>query len=610
MIFPRTKFLNRQSCRPTKAISMKPRLWEHIVFGFALCLLAWGAGSAFADVSRAIQERYRGNYVNKALFLKIPVFSERQYVQISGQSFRHDPALARTPRYKVGDQLRVLGIDFGGEEIKFKLGEIAGAGTVELVFRFDTQLQENFPNSGVFDAALAATFTEGLKYTEIEDAKRTYVEQEFDRAARDIAGTAGTNRDAVLKYVAPKLPAYQEAMQDIEALQNRNQELGKQISQAQAENKKLEAESKSQQAEISKLRGQVAGLQEKIESSSSQLTRLGDDLRSARGVSQNYQRELNNLQRSLRIRIDPNRDLAAQIAEVGQGMMKIQKESEDLQAANGSLRSNLQKAQGDNARLTGENQDLKTSVRQKDDTIRALTSKEDSLARQYFLLRQQKDNLENIVLSVASLNTRVMDETSDNGVFSRTVNVYLGNVPLGSFEWRFPGHLSADQGGTGEAVFSRDSIDYVKVTPAERRILQSLGERWKLRVNLDSRSESLQIQPDKPEAIQEISERDSGSWRWRLLNRGGEDSRIILSAQLVNKNGDDLPLFRTEQLLESSNLVRQARGYLQPVPLVLGVVLGCLLMGIAGLFRRSRHPGYDKGGAPPQPPAYGGRKQL
>ena len=575
-----------------------------------MCLLAWGAASAFADVSRVIQERYRSNYVNKALFLKIPIFSERQYVQISGQTFRHDPPNARAPRYKVGDQLRVLGIDFGGEEIKFKLGEIAGTGTVELIFRFDTQLLEDFPNSGVFDAALGATFTEGLKYTEIEDAKRTYVEQEFDRAAREIAGIAGTNRDAVLKYVAPKLPAYQEAMQNIEALQNRNQELGKQISQAQAENRKLENESRSQQAEISRLRIQVTSLQEKIESSSSQLTKLGDDLRSARGVSQNYLRELNNLQRSLRIRIDPNRDLASQIAELGQGMMKIQKENEDLQAENGSLRSNLQKARTDNTQLTGENEDLKTSIRQKDETIRALTSKEDSLARQYFLLRQQKDNLENIALSVASLNTRVTDETSEDGILSRTVNVYLGNVPLGSFEWRFPGHLNANQGGSGEAVFSRESIDYVKVTPAERRILQSLGERWKLRVNLVSRSESLQVQPDKADGLQEISERDSASWRWQLVNRGGEDSRFFLSAQLVNKNGDDLPLLQTEQLLESSNLVRQARGYLQTVPLVLGVVLGCLLMGIAGLFRRSRHPHHEKGGSPPQPPAYGGRKQL
>ena len=589
---------------------MKTRLLEHVAVRFALCLLALGAGAAFADVSRVIQERYRSNYVNKALFLKIPIFSEKQYVQIAGQTIRHDPALARTPRYKVGDQLRVLGIDFGGEEIKFKLGEIAGTGTVKLIFRFDAQLQENFPNSGIFDAALAATFTEGLKYTEVEDAKRIYIEQEFDRAAREIAGIAGTNRDAVLKYVAPKLPAYQDAMQEIEALQNRNQDLGKQVSQAQAENKKLENESKSQQADISRLRGQVTGLQDKIENSSSQLAKLGDDLRSARGVSQNYQRELNNLQRSLKIRIDPNRDLASQIAELGQGMMKIQKDNEDLQAENGSLQSNLQKARTDNTRLTGENQDLKTSVRQKDETIRALTSKEDSLARQYFLLKQQKDNLENITLSIESLNTRVTDEASQSGTRSRKLGIYLGNVPLGSFEWRFPGYLNADQEGSGEAVFSRESIDYVKVNQDERRILQSLGERWKLRVSLVARTDSLEIQADKSDGLQEVSERDSASWRWRIVNRGGEDSRVFLSAQLVNANGDDLPLLQTEQLLESSNLVRQARGYLQPVPLVLGVVLGCLLMGIAGLFRRSRHPAYGRGGSPPQSPTYGGRKQL
>ena len=589
---------------------MKPRRSPLRNVLLATCLLAWGGSSyPFAGVSRVIQERYRASYENKALFLKVPVFAEKQYVYISGQSFRHDLTLAGTPRYKVGDQLRVLGLDFGGDEIKFKLGAITGAGMVELIFKFDTPLQENFPNSGVFDKALGATFTEGLKYTDLDEAKRVYVEQEFDRAARDIATTSGTNRDTVLKYVAPLLPAYQDATREIETLQNRNQELSKQIEKSQAENRKLESDSRNQQGEITRLRGQAASLQEKIDNSTSQLLKLGDDLRSAKGVSQSYQRELTNLQRSLKIKTDPGRDLATQIAELGQAMQKTQKENDDLQGENGSLRTSLEKEQADNARLVGENQDLKNSGRQKDDTIKTLTSNENSLAHQYFLLKQTKDNLENVALSIANLSSRVVEEKTEGGIQSSKINAYLGNILLGSFEWRVPERLNANDEKGVEAYFATESIDNVRLTSAERHILQSLGERLKLRVNLISRSDSLEVKPEKEGPLQEIGERDRAVWRWRITNRGARDGRLLLAAQLVNNNGDEIPLIQQEQVVSSSNLVRQVRNYLQPISLALGAVVGVLLACITGLFRRVRQ-GSPLKQPPTTEPPYAGRKQL
>jgi peptidoglycan hydrolase CwlO-like protein len=589
---------------------MKSRHSQSKIVLLVACLLAWGASSAYAGVSRVIQERYRKNYENKALFLKIPIFSEKRYVYIIGQSFRNDLTPAGTsPRFKVGDQLRVLGLDFGGDEIKFKLGVIAGPTTVELVFKFDGPLQENFPNSGVFDKALAATFTEGLKYTDLDDAKRTYIEQEFDRVTREIATSSGTNRDTVLKYVAPQLPAYQDALHEIENLQNKNQELSKQVAQGQAENRKLDLESKNQQAEIVRLRNQTKSLQEKIDSSTSQLLKLNEDLLSAKGVSQSYQRELANLERSLKIRVDPNRDLASQIAGLGQVMQRIQKENDDLQGENASLRSYLEKEQADNVKLSGENQDLKNSVRQKDDTIKTLTSKEDSLARQYFLLKQTKDNLENVALSVSNLNTHVMEEKTEGGVQFGKIDAYLGDILLGSFEWRLPERMNSNQEKDGEASFSTESIDYIRVTPTERQIRQSLGERLKLRVSLVSRSDSMEVKPEKESTLQEVGERDRATWRWRILNRGTMDSRLLVTAQLVNKNGDAIPLIQAEELIASSNLVRQVRNYLQPIPLTLGAVLGSLLVCIAGLFRRVSHAGPARDQSLLEMPP-GGRKQL
>jgi hypothetical protein len=338
------------------------------------------------------------------------------------------------------------------------------------------------------------------------------------------------------------------------------------------------------------------------------LTRLGDDLRSAKGVSQTYQRELANLQRSLKIKVDASRDLAVQIAELGQVMQRIQKDNGDLQAENGTLHADLEKAQSEGAKLADEVLDLQNSVRQKEDTIKTLTSKEDSLAHQYLLLKQAKDNLENITLAVANLTTRIVEEKNEGGVQAGKLNAFLGNNLLGSFTWRLPERLDADKEADAEVQFDSESIDNVRLTAAERRIRQSLGERLKWRVSLVSAGDGMEINPEKQESLQEVGERDRAAWRWRLANRGAQDSQLLLSVRLVNKNGDEIPLTQTERVVLSSNLVRQVRNYLQPISLSVGAVLGALLMLVTGLFRRVKHSGPAKD--PTIARTFHGKKQL
>jgi predicted nuclease with TOPRIM domain len=550
-----------------------------------LALLAVQLG--FAGVSRAIQERYRRNYENKALFLKIPVFSEKQYVYISGQSIRADQGTG-TARYKVGDQLRVVGIDFGGDEIKFKMGAIAGPSVIEVIFKFDSSLQDAFPNSDVFDRALQATFTEGLKYTDLEDAKRSYVEDQFERTVREMATAAGSSRETVLKNIAPHLPAYQDALRDIENLKGRNQDISTQLSQSQSENRRLETELRSQTGEVSRLRSANTTLQEKIDSSTSQLSKLGDELRNARGLTQGYQKELANLQRSLNIKIDASRELAQQIAELGQAMRKLQKDNENLESQIGNLRTDLEAQQSANTKLSRENDDLKASNRQMKETIDTLTSKEDSLARQYIDLKKVKESLEDIALSVDNLSTRVVEDKTEGGMAFGKVNVSLKNIPLGALDWQIPSNLSPDEELSAEVNFTTESIDYVKVSPDERHILRSLGDRMRVKVRLSSPAETMEVKPEKGETQQEVGERDRATWHWRIHNSGTQDTRLILTLHLVNKNSDEVPVFQNEHLVMSSSVVRKVRNYLQPVPIVTGIIVGFLLFGILGIFRRGR----------------------
>jgi predicted nuclease with TOPRIM domain len=559
------------------------------VHGFLLTfLLAFiSLQPLFGGVSRSIQDKYKRGYENKALFLNIPVFAEKQYVYITGKTFRAEQGTG-TPRFKVGDQLRVLGVDFGGDEIRFRMGAISSAAMVEIVFKFDGNLQETFPNSGVFDQTLQSTFTEGLKYSDLEDAKRKYIEDQFNRSVREIADSADTGREVVLKNVAPLVPAYEEATREIENLKGRYQDVSSQLNAAQAENRRLDAELKNQQAEVARLRSANTSLQEKMDSSAFQLSKLGEELRNARGITQGYQRELANLQRSLNLKVDSNRDLATQIGDLAQALRKLQKDNAGLDAQLTSMRASLEAQQTANAKLSRDNDDLKSSNRQMNETIRTLTSKEDSLARQYIDLRKNKENLENITMSVAALNTRIVDERSEKGVRYEKVEVYVGNILLGVVDWQLPVQLNLQEQYRAEAGFSMESIDYVKIGSDERHILRSLGERIKIGIKLVSLSPTLDIQSDKGEATQTVGERDRATWHWNIINRGMQDGRLLLTVQLINGNSDSIPLLHEEQMVISSNVVRQVRTYLQPIPLVAGMVIGFVLFGIVGIFRRAK----------------------
>lgn len=579
------------------------KIWE--LRNRILCLtliLITGAIFGFAGVSREIQGQYKKQYENKAMFLKIPVYSEKQMIYITGQSFRVDSG-AGAPRYKVGDQLRVLALDFGGDEIKVRLAGIATAGFVDLGFKFDGNLQESFPNKDVFDRALRATLTEGLRYTDIDDAKTSFIQEQFDRAVREIATSASINKETVLKTIAPQIPDYKDAQRDIESLRNRLQDTSAQLSLSQSENRKLESDSRAQQAELSRLKTANGALQDKLESYNSQLSKLGDEVRDAKGSAQGYQKELANLQRSLNLRVDSSRDLTAQITDIGQALKKLQKDNESISGQMNSLRTNLDAQKAANARLVGDNEELKTGNRNLQNKIADLTSKGDSLIKRYYDLGNEKEKLEDYAQTFNALHTRVVEEKREDGVHEGKANVYLKNVLLGVLGWSIPAYVNRGESGSAEASFSAESIDYVRVTPEERHILKSsLGEKLKIRLDLAPDSESMEIKPDRDQQTRDVGERDRSTWKWSITNRTAQDARLILSARLINKNSNEVSFFQQEQPITSSNLVRRVRGYLQPIPVGAGIIVGFLLFGIVGIFRRPKNRN-DHRSAPPEKPS-------
>ena len=111
--------------------------------------------------------------------------------------------------------------------------------------------------------------------------------------------------------------------------------------------------------------------------------------------------------------------------------------------------------------------------------------------------------------------------------------------------------------------------------------------------------------------MQEIGERERAAWRWSILNRGTQDTRLQLNLYLVNKNSDEVPVLKEEHLVLSSSVVRQFRNYLQPIPMGLGALIGFLLFAIVGAFRKGKKPHLPHPAArPSESSPYVGQKQL
>jgi hypothetical protein len=161
-----------------------------------------------AGISRTLQDGYRRRYQNKAMFLKVPIFSERHIIPV-GSRLRHRRPGA--PRFRWAIRYASwLSISRQRNQVpreRFR----DGSGRNHIQVRQD--LTRTFQSSA-FDTALGTTFTEGLKYTDLEDAKKGYVEDAFERAVREIASTSGAGR----RRTAPPASAYQDAMRDIENL--------------------------------------------------------------------------------------------------------------------------------------------------------------------------------------------------------------------------------------------------------------------------------------------------------------------------------------------------------------------------------------------------------
>jgi len=544
--------------------------------GFFFCVM-WSVSSgvlpAVARVSQSIQDDYKRNYENKAMFLKIPIYAQKQTVQIEGRTFRSVPD-SGSPLHKVGEQMRITQVDFGGDEIKFRLAGIGSPTEAEIIFSFPVDLQENFLGRDIFDGALQSTFTEGLTYSDIEQAKTGFVKDEFERSIDQIAGATSLNRTVVLENMAPLIPGYNEMQRQRNELEVKVQDLSAQIVQMNAESLKIESKLKESESELSRIQNTNTSMQENLDGSRSQISKLEAELSNAEGRAQRFEREIQNVKSSLDTEADSNRDLTQNNVELADRIRALQ--------------TDLKEQQSTNQRLSDEIEDYKSEIRKLSSTIKTLTSNKDSIGRQYVELKEQKENLDEFVMGVNALNSRVVEEKTEDGVYSGKAEVYADNTLLGFLIWDIPSYLNYNQDKSCRATFMAESIDYVKVSPEQRQLLRTLGERLKIKMSLDALSPDMSVSTEEESESREVEERENLTWNWQIRNSSTQDVSFLLALHLVNRNEQEISLFQKEYTIANTNLIRRIRSYLKPIPLAIGIILGFLLFGIVGIFRKNK----------------------
>ncbi|MGW8181097.1 MAG: sigma factor-like helix-turn-helix DNA-binding protein [bacterium] len=142
------------------------RLRSPVDVSLLLVFLAIGS-VAYSGVSKEMETYYTQTYLNKAIFLKVPVRGDRQTVYVLERGSSLDQSSLGEPlRFKVGEQVRITGLSFKDSSIEFRVSSLDTARKGTVIFRFRNPLRHSFVSRPSFDAALEDSFTEGLSYQE------------------------------------------------------------------------------------------------------------------------------------------------------------------------------------------------------------------------------------------------------------------------------------------------------------------------------------------------------------------------------------------------------------------------------------------------------------
>jgi hypothetical protein len=574
------------------------RLLVVLLFAGEMLFLPLAAG-----VRREIQNDYILQYKNRAMFLKIPVRGFRQIVLV-GPSPTIDRSNASQPvSFRVGEQVRITDLKFDDTSILFRIAATDLSRESEVIFRFPASISSDFLERSDFNASLELTFTQGLSYTEIDSAKETFIKDQFDELIQQFATATGTTADYVIKTISEKNPEYQQAKNQAREARARQQEVEQQWRDESRARKEIETELTSARRELTQARSALASARDERGQLVADKAGLQKEVAQLQSRNQEYDRQVNELIKSLGVQADSRANLGKRVEAVSRSFDSLRSERSDLSQRLGQVTKELESLRDSNAKLTA---DLKQSEQRNSKLsadLHSLTSDRNSLEARYLKTRREREVLENAGRLGQALRVENRRERRDKSLYD-IADVFLLTKRIATLEVQVPTHV----GQATHASFLVLSPDTVEFTAEERELYELLGDKLKVQTWWRTDGEVLKAVPGSMPALQEVSTRERAEWSWQLDGDAVQAQRIDFLAQLVNRDGQTIPLSSSQFWVHPAGLWDDFRRSFAPLSFGLGILLGLAVLSAVWLIRGS--PARVKNGRTTREPEYVAPKRL
>lgn len=564
---------------------MRRKAWVFLSF--------WGVFAALtpaleAGVSKQIQNEYELRYENKAMFLKLPVRGDRQNLYVSENGVAPPASAAASPLYfKVGEQVRITKVDFNDSSIRFKVSSIDLSREAEIVFRFSTSLQDQFPQRGAFDRALSETFTEGLTYKDIDRAKEQFVKEQFDQYVKQLANTSSTTPEFVLKAVASRNPEFQKMQKQVLSLERSRENLQQQVAEGKRALASRDAQLSKIQRELTQSEATAKSLRAQNDELSDQQNNLKTELQGLQQKNRQFESQVSALAGKLDVKTTSATNLGRQVQTLSSRIEELKNNRDSLAAQVQDLSGKLDQEQKRTAKLTGDLTQVRKERTKLAADLRDLTSNKDSLEARYQKTKREKENLQKASAVAKALRFEKRTESRETGMVLVS-DVFLLSQKIGTLELPLPKH----PGQTVPVQFTWDSPDLVKFSETERELYRDLGDNPKLQTGWTFESKDLNAVLSADEVLRTVAPRESVQWDWTLQGNIQRPERADLILHFIDVNGNHVELPPQEFVLTPGNLWAQVQSYLSWPSLLAGFLVGAagmLLLRRGSSSSRSRN---------------------
>ena len=561
-------------------------------------VIAFAAFSlVYPRVGREIRDEYVQRFENKAVFLKVPVRGLRQVVHVLDSGARLDRGNLNQPvSFKVGDQVRVIDVNFRDNMVRFRFSSVATTREGSLEFRFPVPTQQAFPQRENFEKSLASSLTEGLSYKELESAKGEFIRGQIKTLVREFATTTDTSDEVVLRTIVEDSPQYQALEREFSQIRKKNRSLDRDVSRLGQTSREQRARIAEMTVELDRLRTQVR----ELERDKNLATRTR---RSLEGQLKDAQVKMNELLGSLNLETASNAELDNRMQSLSAGIESARRERELLSEELAQTRADVNEREQNISKLTVDLKRVRDRNRRLSSELRSLTSNKDSIQAQFLQARRQSDALEMASRLRAGLRLEWSYQERE-GRPLEIAELYLLSKRVGRLEIETPEH----PGQICRMKFLTESPDRVEFQEEERVLFDSLGEVFKVEPSWSFASDRLRAVLMEGEAAREVKPREAVEWAWILEGEIVEPEQARLRVQLVNTDDRKISLDPHEFYLTPPGLMSYLVRSFSPISLGAGVFVGLVFAGVAGVFRRrsssrpSRPSKPSRGGpAPPAP---------